>query len=59
MKKLKTQTNKIISDDLAKELLHFLRGVEEGGVNIVIRPVRLNKSLWHDLISKVHFNKLE
>ena len=40
MKKWKTHTNKIISDDLAKELVHFLRGVEEGGVNIVIRSVR-------------------
>ena len=59
MKKWKTHTNKIISDDLVKELVHFLRGVEEGGVNIVIRSVRLNRSLKHDLISKVDFNKLE
>ena len=45
MKKWKTHKNEIISDDLAKELVHFLRGAEEGDVNIAIRSVRLNKSL--------------
>ena len=42
---MKTDTNKIISDDLAKELVHFSSGVEEGGLNIVIRSVCLNKSV--------------